>query len=234
MAQSYTMLVGSKATVGSIASWLNNSTIQGDTPEIVTEAESWIYRRLRHWRMMPAPVTGNLSVGDDFLTPPADMLEPSLLCTTGQYFQFLPQKPYQEVIANWQYTGNGTTRVQQQPMMYYFDQSALRFDSPPNLAYSYAFVYYQQPAALSDDNPTNFLTQFYPRLMRMSCMAAACEWAKDSGVGNYDRSYFDQLAQDEIDKAQAESDRARRATEAGAVLIGGGVASGFPSYSAGY
>jgi hypothetical protein len=65
-------------------------------------------------------------------------------------------------------------------------------------------------------------------------MAAACEFAKDNGQGQYDRTYWDQLAQDEIDKAQAESDRARRGTVAGAILIGGGVASNFPGYVTGY
>lgn len=228
----YTMLIADKATSGSVARWMNNSTIQSDVPEIVVEAESWIYRRLRHWKMMPAPVTGTLTIGQDYLTNPSDMLEPAFLLTTGNYFQEIVQKTYQEVISNWTYNGSGV-RVQQQPLMYYFDQTAMRFDSPPDQAYAYALVYYQQPAALAVTN-TNFLTATYPRLVRLACMAAACEWAKDSGVGNYDRTYFDQMAQDEIDKAQAESDRAKRAVVAGMVLIGGGVSSSFPSYVTGY
>jgi hypothetical protein len=70
--------------------------------------------------------------------------------------------------------------------------------------------------------------------MRLACMAAACEWAKDSGQGNFDRTYYDQLAQDEIDKAQAESDRAKRATIAGMMLIGGSSSSGFAPYATSY
>ena len=229
----YTQLTGSSSTPGSIARWINYSQVQGDAPEIVIEAESWIYRRLRHWKMLTPPTAGSLTVGQDYLTNPADMLEPFLLVTTGQYFQEIVQKPMQEVVANWAYTGTGTTRVQQQPLMFAFNQAQMQFDSPPDQAYTYAFIYYQQPEPLSV-SITNFLTQTYPRLLRCACMAAACEFAKDNGQGQYDRTYWDQLAQDEIDKAQAESDRARRGTVAGAILIGGGVASNFPGYVTGY
>jgi hypothetical protein len=233
----YSILTGAKGTPGSIATWMNNSQIVNDTPQILSEAQSWIYRRLRHWRMFPAPVTGTLTVGNDYLTPPADMLEPAFLLTTGQYFQEITQKTYQEVVLAWNYTGTGTTRVQQQPTIYYFDQSAIRFDSPPDQAYTYALLYFQQPADLSASNETNFLTQFYPRLLRLSCQAGAAEWLKDNGQGAYDRTYWDELAQDEIEKAQAESDRAKRATVAAMVLIGGsnqGNSAGFPIYGGGF
>ena len=223
----YNQLIASSATAGSIARWMNNSTIVGDVPEIVVEAESWIYRRLRHFKMIPAPVTGTLTIGQDNLALPADHLEPIVLMTTGNYYQFLDQKPMQEVLASWAWNGDGTTRVQQQPMIYYFDQSAFRFDSPPDKAYAYALLYYQQPAPLSV-SITNFLTATYPRLVRCACMAAACEWAKDSGVGNFDRTYWDTLAQDEIDKAQAESDRSHRGIIAGMILIGGAGYNNYP------
>ena len=228
----YNQLVAPQSTVGSIARWVNSSIIQGDTPEIVTEAESWIYRRLRHWKMLTAPTYGTFTAGQDFITNPGDMLEPFVLFTTGNYFQNMEQRTPQEVLSNWSYNGNGT-RVQQQPMMFYFDQVAMRFDSPPDQAYGYALVYYQQPVALSV-SITNFLTATYPRLVRCACMAAASEWMKDSGQGNYDRTYWDTAAQDEIDKAQAESDRARRGTTAGMVLIGGGGGNFLGGYANGW
>lgn len=230
----YSQLVSGTTTPGSIARWINSSQVQGDAPEIVTEAESWIYRRLRHFKMQSDPVAGTMTIGQDYVTSPADLLEPMLLWTNGQYFSILTQKPVQEVIANWAYTGTGTTRSPQQPMLYYQGADTLRFDSPPNIAYTYNLIYFKQPAALSSTN-TNFLTITYPRLLRCACMAAASEFVKDSGQGNFDRTYWDQLAQDEIDKAQVESDRAKRGTIAGMMLIGGGGGSGlFPSYATGY
>lgn len=228
----YDQLVAAKGVPGSVATWCNNSQIQNDVPEILSEAQSWIYRRLRHWRMFVPPVTGALTIGSPTLPLPADCLEPSFLCTTGLYFQEIYQKTYQEVVQAWNFDGFGN-RVNQQPCIYYFDQTNINFDSPPDLAYTYALLYFQQPADLGLSNETNFLTMFYPRLLRVSCMAAACEWLKESGQGTFDRTYWDTLAEDEIEKAQAESDRAKRATIAAMVLIGGsgqGQSAGFPVY----
>lgn len=230
----YTQLVASSTTPGSIARWISSSNIQADTPEIILEAESWIYRRLRHFKMLTDPISGTMTINQDWIDSPADLLDPFLLWTTGQYFQFLQMKPPQEVIANWAYTGTGSARSPQQPMLYYQGEDTLRFDSPPNIAYAYSLIYFKQPTSLADTN-TNFLTVTYPRLVRCACMAAACEWMKDSGQGNFDRTYWDSLAEVEIEKAQAESDRAKRATVAGMQLIGGGGGSGlFPGYVTSY
>jgi hypothetical protein len=117
--------------------------------------------------------------------------------------------------------------------MYYQDQGSLRLDSPPDQAYSYNLIYFQQPAALST-TLTNFLTTTYPRLLRCAIMAAATEWTKESGAGSVDRNYWDQLAQIEIEQAQLESDRAKRGTEAGAIIIGGGIAGNWPGFQTGY
>lgn len=228
----YAQITGARGTPGSLATWLNDSRIPPDVPEIVLEAESWIYRRLRHWRMLTAPIPGTMTIGQPFIAIPPDCLEPFLLMTTGNYQQPITQKTPQEVLANWAYDGNGN-RVQQQPEMFWFDQTNINFDSPPDLAYAYVLMYYQQPQPLAVSQ-TNFITQIYPRLMRCALMAAGTEWMKDSGQGQFDRTYWDTLAQDEIEKAQMESDRARRGTVAGPILIGGGIASNFPGYTNGY
>lgn len=223
----YTQLTAARGVPGSLSTWVNDSRIQGDVPEIILEAESWIYRRLRHWLMLTPPLIGNMTANAqgtaspvDSIPLPADFLEACFLTITGIYQLTLAQKTYQEVVSNWSFDGNGY-RVPQQPIMYYFDQSAIRFDSPPDLAYQYALIYFQQPPALAVSG-SNFLTTTYPRLVRCACMAAATEWMKDSGQGNFDRTYWDTLAQDEIEKAQAESDRAKRATASSFMLAGGG------------
>jgi len=79
-------------------------------------------------------------------------------------------------------------------------------------------IYYQQLAALSSSGD-NFLTTMYPRLMRCACMAAASEFVKDSGQGNFDRTYWENEAEKEIMMAQAESDRQARSIVAGMILI---------------
>lgn len=228
----YLQLTGDSNTPGSVTRWANYSPLQGDVPEIIVEAEGWIYRRLRHFKMLTIPTSGTMVVGQPFIYYPADFLEPFMLWTTGNFFNFLTMKPEMDVISSWSYNPDGT-RTQQQPMIFYMDQVSLQMDSPPDQAYAYNLIYFQQPLPLSVTNPTNFITDTYPRLMRCACMAAACEFAKDSGQGSYDRTYWDMAAQDEIDKAQAESDRAKRATVAGMVLIGGGQTGTFPGYAYG-
>lgn len=220
----YNQLIASKSTPGSIAAWLNNSTIQNDVPEIILEAESWIYRRLRHWRMLTPISAGTMTIGLDYLTLPSDLLEPFSLFLTGAFNQEIIQRTPQEVIGAYAYTssdGVTYTRSQGTPTIYYFDQTAIRFDCPSNQAYSYGLVYFQQPPSLASTT-TNFLTQFYPRLLRAAIMISATEWTKESGTGTIDRTYWVQVAQDEIEKAQQESDRAKRGTVAGGVIIGGG------------
>lgn len=227
-------LTGAKATAYSIANLLNNSTITtgslGVADAIQQEAFDMIWRRLRHWRMIPAPVTGTLTIGNDFLTPPADMLEPYFLCVTGTNFQEIVQKTPNDIISSWQFDSSGN-RVQQQPMVYYFDQAALRFDSPADQAYPYALVYYQQPAELSATNLTNFVTQFCARLLKAAIMVAGVEWAKESGQGQFDRTYWEQAFENELQRVQAESDRSKRAIVVGAEFVGGGGIGIQPIYS---
>jgi hypothetical protein len=94
----YNMLVGSKGVPGAVSTWTNNSRIAQDIPEIVLEAESWIYRRLRHWRMISAPLLGTLTVGADFIALPSDLLEPSFLTLTGVFQQEIYQRTAQDVM----------------------------------------------------------------------------------------------------------------------------------------
>jgi hypothetical protein len=144
----------------------------------------------------------------------------------------MTEKNPNQVCAMWSYNSDNT-RVQQPPSVFSFNQSAIQLDSPPDAAYPGYITYYQQLPALSASNTNNFLTDTYPRLLRCACMAAACEWAKDNGQGQFDRTYWDQLCLDEIYTAQAESDRARRGVENAAVLVGGGGSNGFPAYAGG-
>lgn len=194
-----------------------------DAAAIVQEAESAIYRRLRHWRMLSIPTTGTMTVGNDFITMPIDFLEPFKLFVTGVNQLYMSQKTVDDVYLSWSYDQNGA-RISQQPLIYSFDGTRIFFDSLADLAYPYVLIYYQQPLALSGSNTTNWLTNTYPRLLRCACMTAACEWLKESGQGTFDRTYWAQQTAAEILNAQSESDRARR----GVVDFGYGIGGGNP------
>lgn len=204
----WTSLTGTKSVSGSIARWINNSTLtQTDADSLLQEAQDWIYRRLRHWRMLTAPVPGTLTIGSDSYAFPSDFLEPKIFLITGIFKQFLTLKTPDNVIAAWSYDGNGN-RIQQQPMIYYFDQASLKMDSPADQAYPVALIYFQQPAMLSAGNLTNFLTSNCQMLLRRAVMRAASEWTKEVASGQYDRTYWEQACEDELLKIQEESDRA--------------------------
>ena len=228
----YVTLTSAKGTPGSLADWVNDSRIQNDAPFIIEEAQSNIYRILRHWQMMPPPVQGTMTQNSPTLTYPADMLEPNVMwilpCTGTRSdgttitvgMTSVDQKTAQDVINQYQYDSS-FNRVSQTPTMFWFDNTAFNFDSPADIAYSYLLLYYQQPALLSASNPTNFLTARYQRLMRCAIMLGAVEWLKESGQGTFDRTYWQQQFDKKIEEAQMESDRARRGTIAGPVYIGG-------------
>lgn len=233
---SWTVLTSSSTTAGSIANWMSKASItsgpSGVADYIVGEAESWIYRRLRHWRMLTPPQAIVFTLNSDTLAISgfSGFLEPfDLWYLNSGAPQWMAQKTPSEVYQSWSYNADNT-RVSQPPIIYSFNDTSIQFDSPADQAYPAYLTYYQQLPALSGSNDTNFLTSIYPRLMRCACMAAACEWAKDNGQGNFDRTYWDQLAENEIFIAQQESDRARRGAVNAGVLIGGGDA-GFPAYA---
>ena len=180
--------------------------------------------------MLTGPTIGTMTIGVDSIPAPSDMLEPNLLMITGDNQGWVTQKPLPDVMSRWSYDESGS-RLQQQPLIYAFNQTNIVFDNPPDKTYPYALVYYQQPAPLSASNPTNFLTERYSRLLRIACMITATEWSKESGTGAFDRTYWMQVFEAQVAKANAESDRAHRAVQAGAVFIGGGGEGGPPMFS---
>lgn len=213
----WTSLTASSTSAGSIANWILHTSVQAESANIIAEAESIIYRRLRHFKML-TPSTGTFTTSQVTLTLPSDYLEDKSFYITGTAYTKLTRKPMQEVIASYCYDGSGN-RVITQPNIFFNDQSNFQFDSPADQIYPWLLYYYQQPAPLSSTNTSNFLTATYPRLMRAACMTQASEFMKDSGQGNYDRTYWVQMTQAEIEAAQQESDRSERSLEAGMILV---------------
>jgi hypothetical protein len=219
-------LTGTSSTAGALARWLNKSTLSaganGDADLILQEAQAWIYSRLRHHKMLTTPLSNTMSVAVDQIPVPADMLELDFITIAGVingtfYQQEVVQKPINEIYRAWAFDGSGN-RIQQMPRLYSFNQTYIQLDQQPDLAYPYVYTYYQLPTVLSGGNATNFLTKFYPRLLRCVCMMMGAEWTKESNQGQYDRTYWEQQSADELNAAQAQSDRARRAIRGGVTV----------------
>lgn len=215
----YAELISGTGSAGSIATWANHAALQTAAPTIVTEAEAFIYRRLRHWQMLTS-TSGTMTASGATLTLPADYLEDKAFYFTGTAFGRLKRRTMQEVLSHYSYDGSGN-RVYTKPSEYFNDKSNLQFDAPTNTTYPFMLWYYQQPAALGTGTglTTNFLTGKYPRLMRAACMTQAAEFMKDAGVGSYDRTYWANMTQVELDAAQKESDLNERSADVGAIII---------------
>lgn len=236
MAMTWTSLTGASTVPGSIARWLNKSTLtsgpDGDADLILQEATGSIFGKLRHWQMLTPPIAGTMVVGADTVAVPADMVEPDFfMLTGGNYQKVLPLKTPNEVYSAWGYDSSNA-RVQQTPMIYTFNQTYFQFDAPPDLAYTYVYTYYQILAPLAEDNPTNFLTAKYPRLIRTAVMMAGAEWTKENNQGQYDRTYWEQQFSAELALCQQQSDRARRASIEGITF--GINATPWPAYGGGW
>lgn len=55
----------------------------------------------------------------------------------------------------------------------------LRFDVAFDTQATCKLLYYRQPLLLSSTNQSNFITDRYPKLMRVACMAASAEYMRD-------------------------------------------------------
>ncbi len=234
-AWTWNILTGSTSTPGAISRWLNKSTLTsgpgGDADLILSEAISWISTRLRHWQQLSAPIPGTFVVNADQVALPTTPQELDQIwiagVVSGQFFQQeLTQIAPSELYRSWQFNANGT-RVPQMPLAYTFNRSFIQLDSPPDLAYPYYLTYYQDIPDLSSTNLTNFLTTTNPRLLRVVTMMLGAEWAKESNQGQYDRTYWEQQANDEIQQVQMQSDQARRAQVSTPRYPGGALTGGY-------
>jgi len=238
-------LTGTTNTAGAIARWLNKSTLTsgvgGDADLILSEATSWISTRLRHWEQLTAPISGTMATGagsDQIALPSSPaMQEPDMIwiagVVSGQFYQQeLTQIAPTQLYRSWNFDASGN-RVAQTPIAYTFNKDYIQLDSPPDLAYPYFITYYMEIPDLSSTNTTNFLTAGYQRLLRVVTMMLGAEWAKESNQGQYDRTYWEQQANDELMNVQEQSDQARRA-QVSVPRYPGGQFGGYAALAGGY
>jgi hypothetical protein len=206
----YTTLVANKTVAGSICNWINRDTTDGVT--ILTEAQAHIYTRLRHWRMK-AEVEDFLVYGQPWIDTPDDFIDVREFRLTGNYNTRLRRGDERSIQAFYNYDVNGI-RVLETPGRYYVGGPGLNFDAVPDNEYPYLLTYYQVPQALGADNETNWVTRFYPRLLRSACMLLSVEFEKEAGQGSFDRTYWQGIFEGERQEVQAKSDIVERASDA--------------------
>lgn len=91
-----------------------------------------------------------------------------------------------------------------------FDEQ-VKFNSAFDTATQFKQLYFRSPLPLSSANPSNWLTNRYPKLMRISCMASSADFMKDNEEYQKHLSALTALVQ----STNSESDLSYRGAEFG-------------------
>lgn len=199
MTINYTTLTAAKTTSGSIANWVNRS----DAPvtNILTEAQAWIYERLRVREMLSS---GTLAFSSDSASAslPSDFLDPVQVKVYNQTAEL----PYVDPAALAQDLDSGGSVRAGTPARYTILGTNAILDVKVSSSTSMALLYYATPTALGTSNETNFLTTRYPTALRLACLAFAYQHLKDSerATANF------ALAEAAIKAANDSAENARR------------------------
>lgn len=204
----YTTLVASRETVGSIKYWINYDRIDADS--ILTEAQAWIYQRVRLPQMMKT-ASATISSGATSITLPSDYLDPIALSIPGYNarVRLLDRDRFLETMG-WQYDGSDYVPPTGMPTS--FSQASgttLDLNTTADQAYAGKLTYFARPEALGSGNLTNWLTDRYPTLLRRVCTMFCAEARKEFDL-------FDRLTamnMSEIDTIKNEADFTMRGME---------------------
>lgn len=179
MAMTYSTLVAAKGTDGSLKSWVNHSTLPSAT--IVSEAQAWIYGRLRVREMRKAG-TVSLSADASSAVLPSGFLDPITLQFDGD------AQPIELVTEGRlrRYREDDGTVPSGRPTRFAIYDEAFQFDSAADEALTGRLVYFGTPSELAASaNETNFLTARYPTLLRQACLSFAYEFMKQPDQQTY-------------------------------------------------
>lgn len=170
----YTTLVADETTQGSIKYWINYSRI--DATGILSEAQAWIYQRIRLLQMI-AEDDVSIASGASTASKPTGYLDPVHLAIPG-YIHSVPYRDPETFRAalGWDTSAElpeGT------PTFWSDINDQMQFNTKADQAYTAKFVFFKQPDDLASDNLTNFLTNRYPTLLRRVCIMFAAEARKE-------------------------------------------------------
>lgn len=175
MAVNYTTLVADRATDGSIKNWINYARLPSTT--ILTEAEAWIYQRLRAMDMLTLNKTVAIASGDDTVSFPTNYRYSLILSIPGYINRIRLREPGEFYSS----LGLDTSGLKPSDVPTEMCEmgGVMQLNTRANQAYTAHWAYYAALTALSGANETNFLTDKYPTLLRHVCMMFAYEFRKD-------------------------------------------------------
>lgn len=197
----YSTLVAEKSVSGSIKDWLNYERIPAEA--ILTEAQAWIYGRMRHEDMVREASVA-IALGASSAAKPDGFLDPIHLGIPG-YVPTLAYRDRERFRAMLALDQDGALPAGM-PTAYARFRDTLAFNTEADQAYTAHAVFYGTPEALSVDNETNFLTDRYPTLLRRACLMFAAENRKEWDL----RDRYERSCMADIQTINVENDLALR------------------------
>lgn len=184
----YVTLVGAKTLDGSIKGWVNYEKISATSA--LTEAQAYIYGAMRS-REMKGSATLALAAGASFVAHPADYLDPLSLTIASEAGTEISQRTEAELARLRVYDDASLSTGL--PCWYAVYDDRFNFEVAAEDACTLALVYYRRPAALSESNPTNFLTTRYPGILRAACLMAAFDQMSDDAAYSRTKGRLDEM-----------------------------------------
>lgn len=202
MAMTYSTLIASKATTGSIKNLVNYERIDPD--QILEDAQAHIYGSLRCREMMGYE-TLTVAIGDDSAPVPTGFRDPIMLATTeGDEIHNTDVGTLEKMRAQWRQSDG--TLAQAIPEHYACSGATMSFECAWDRAATLVFRFYDTPDDLSASNETNFLTTRYPNLLRAAIRMYVADFRDDEPTYRRMQAQVETL----IARANAEADLALR------------------------
>ncbi len=174
----YDTLVDEKNEYSSIRGWVNNQRIPPET--ILTEAEAEIYAVLRTREMKSAPYTGSIAADDISISFPSDFIAAISLRRVGSAAGpiHILDSDYFETQVSVDDTNTLEIGVPDRCQIH-GDPPVAYLNFKSDGIYPWRMTYWKRPAALSTNNPSNFLCVRYPTLLRTACVWRAYDFLKE-------------------------------------------------------
>lgn len=200
MAMTFTQLIGDKTVSGSIKSWTNY--VRVDSEAVLAEAESLLYDGFEfsggraiplRVREMVTTADVELIAGNSWSDLPERYLDPIRLTdktTPRPTIPLIAPTRMQEI----RFYESGAL-MPGLPQVYAVFDGRLQFEYASDTTLALSFMHYAKARPLSATYEGNFLTERYPRAVRLaSCMVAADYMHDDANYSRYARDLLSHLS----------------------------------------
>lgn len=199
----YTTLVAEKTVDGSIRSWVNWGPVPAT--HVLTLAEDMIGSSLRVQQMRTL-TTGTIAEGDTAITLPTDFREAISLRRTGDsagVITLLDAEHFETRLV----LDDDDEPFEGTPFEGTIDGlTSIRLNTTADEAYPYRLWYIASPPRLSEEAPTNYLTDRYSNILLPACLYWAYSFAKDAASRDHWYAMFVAALQE----ANSEADLGRQ------------------------